>query len=296
MKDSEMSSSMFNELDDQFKESLDIEDDIEAEVRAYSTILAERQAEAIDNVKEEEMEELSSDEGSMDQKEIAKCMKSKTMEITKPMPWMERLDITSEAALNFSSAQEVHDDLKREVVFYDCALESVMLAKKLFEKENVPFSRPDDFFCEMVKGDEHMAKVKDRLVFESKKINAVEQRKSNQENKLRSKELKSRKLEAKASRKKEHFKNIEKWTSRESGGAIDDNDEEYMQQLFTKKNKTRKGADRKYGFGGKKGRYKDNSLGSKDLNDYNPSKGGMVKTGKRLGKRARDANKAKRKG
>ena len=41
---------------------------------------------------------------------------------------------------------------------------------------------------------EHMARVKDRLIFENKKIEAVQQRKSNREQKLRSKEAQANKV------------------------------------------------------------------------------------------------------
>jgi rRNA-processing protein EBP2 len=48
---------------------------------------------------------------------------------------------------------DVHDDLKREVAFYDGALESVILARERCADAGIPFARPDDFFAEMVKSD-----------------------------------------------------------------------------------------------------------------------------------------------
>ena len=48
---------------------------------------------------------------------------------------------------------DIHDDLKREVAFYDNALESVTLAREQCERSGIPFTRPDDFFAEMVKSD-----------------------------------------------------------------------------------------------------------------------------------------------
>ena len=48
---------------------------------------------------------------------------------------------------------DVHDDLKREVAFYNMALEAANMARKLCHDANVPFSRPEDFFAEMVKTD-----------------------------------------------------------------------------------------------------------------------------------------------
>jgi len=48
---------------------------------------------------------------------------------------------------------EVHDDLKREVAFYNLALEAVHAARQQCETLGMPFTRPEDFFAEMVKTD-----------------------------------------------------------------------------------------------------------------------------------------------
>ena len=48
---------------------------------------------------------------------------------------------------------DIHDDLKREVAFYDTALEAVHLARGECERAGIPFTRPDDFFAEMIKTD-----------------------------------------------------------------------------------------------------------------------------------------------
>lgn len=76
------------------------------------------------------------------------------------LPWAERFDVIPKTPLPFgengdpeSNPLDVHDDLKREVAFYKLALEGVHEARKLCKKAKVPFSRPDDFFAEMVKTD-----------------------------------------------------------------------------------------------------------------------------------------------
>ena len=58
---------------------------------------------------------------------------------------------------------DVNDDLTRELAFYKQALEAVKEGRKNLLAEGVPFSRPADYFAEMVKDDEHMEKVS--LVF-----------------------------------------------------------------------------------------------------------------------------------
>lgn len=80
-------------------------------------------------------------------------------------PWAETFDVVSSDPLPFDrklladdddAAQEVvdvHDDLKREVAFYDMALAAVARARQLCSAAKIPFSRPEDFFAEMVKTD-----------------------------------------------------------------------------------------------------------------------------------------------
>lgn len=152
---------------------------------------------------------------------------------------------------------------------------------------------------------DHMAKVKDKLIFENKKMEAVAQRKSNREQKLRAKESHSNKLVEKAKRKRDHFQQVEEWANsaaKNRGGALeDDADEAFLKQRGP--NKKREYADKKFGYGGKRGRFKQNDRESmNDTSGFNPRgnfAGGMKRTGKggagaggganRQGKRARDA-------
>lgn len=154
-----------------------------------------------------------------------------------------------------------------------------------------------------------MASVKDRLIFENKKIEAVAQRKSNKEQKLRAKESHANRLAEKAKRKRDHFQQVEDWANsaaKNRGGALrDDVDDYFLNNRYngTGPSKKRQNADKKFGFGGKKGRFKQNDRKSmNDMSGYNPRgnfAGGMKKTGSgsganRAGKRARDARRARR--
>ena len=162
---------------------------------------------------------------------------------------------------------------------------------------------------------DHMAKIKDRLIFENKKIEAVAQRKANREQKLRSKESHANKLAEKAKRKKDHLRQVEEWAKSAAsnrGGARDDGeDDAYLARMGGGRvSKKRQAADRKYGYGGKRGRFKQ--MDRKTLNDtssFNPRGNfggiGTKKTSagkksfsgagaKRHGKRARDASRARR--
>jgi len=159
-----------------------------------------------------------------------------------------------------------------------------------------------------------MAKVKDRLIFENKKIDAVAQRKANKEQKLRAKEAHANKLVEKAKRKREHFKSLDDWAqsaASKRGRFLNDDDDDFLESMGGKRqgpNKKRLAADKKYGFGGKRGRFKQNDRKSlNDMSGFNPRgnfPAGMKKTSKagagsgsgsnRKGKRARDAMRARR--
>ena len=158
-----------------------------------------------------------------------------------------------------------------------------------------------------------MAKVKDRLIYENKKMEAVAQRKSNKEQKLRSRESHANKLAEKAKRKKDPFRAVEEWAQTAAanrGGRLADRDD--METYFGNNNKRagpgsrkRQYADRKYGFGGKRGRFKQNDPKSlNDMSSFNRDGncGGMgtKKSSKkggsganRKGKRARDASRSR---
>ena len=64
--------------------------------------------------------------------------------------------------------------MNRELAFYSQSLSAVQEARNLLKAEGVPFTRPRDYFAEMVKADEHMAKIKAKLIDEaaSKKASA----------------------------------------------------------------------------------------------------------------------------
>lgn len=156
-----------------------------------------------------------------------------------------------------------------------------------------------------------MARIKDKLIFETKKMDAVAQRKSNKEQKLRSKEAIVNKQTEKAKRKRDHFKQVEEWAQSAAanrGKNMRDNDEVYLKSMGNegpKKSEKRKLADKKFGHGGKKGRFKQN-----DPRDFDSAKGFNTKgnfpgigtknsslkkknAAERKGKRARDASRGK---
>ena len=77
--------------------------------------------------------------------------------------WVESLVVTSAEPLQIDDPD---DDLKRELAFYNQALGAVRIAQQRFDRLGVPHVRPDDYFAEMVKSDNHMSKVKRRMLQE----------------------------------------------------------------------------------------------------------------------------------
>jgi len=76
------------------------------------------------------------------------------------LPWAETFCIVPATPLPFgdngdpeTNPLDIHDDLKREVAFYNSALEAVNEARLKCKKAGITFSRPEDFFAEMVKTD-----------------------------------------------------------------------------------------------------------------------------------------------
>jgi rRNA-processing protein EBP2 len=77
------------------------------------------------------------------------------------LPWAETFCVIPATPLPFgqkggdedSNPLDIHDDLKREVAFYNSAIEAVHDARVKCKEANIPFSRPEDFFAEMIKTD-----------------------------------------------------------------------------------------------------------------------------------------------
>ena len=56
-----------------------------------------------------------------------------------------------------------NDDLTRELEFYRIARTAALSARTLLKSESIPFTRPADYFAEMVKSDSHMERIKNKM-------------------------------------------------------------------------------------------------------------------------------------
>ncbi|KFY07541.1 hypothetical protein V492_07055 [Pseudogymnoascus sp. VKM F-4246] len=168
---------------------------------------------------------------------------------------------------------DVSDDLQRELAFYQQSLTAVKEARQLLKAEGAPFTRPTDFFAEMVKADEHMAKIKAKLVEAAAGKKASAEARKQRDLKKFGKQVQNAKLQE---RQKEKTKTMEKIKDlkrkRQDGDGPTATNESDMfdvaldeaasskpegRDRSEKRNKRNK-KDEKYGFGGKKRHAKSN--------------------------------------
>ncbi|KAK2971745.1 hypothetical protein RJ640_022884 [Escallonia rubra] len=218
--------------------------------------------------------------------------------------WLHKLSID----IHQEQEVDVNDDLNRELALYTQALEGTRQAFVKFESMGRPFLRPTDYYAEMVKSDNHMEKVKGRLLAEKRRIEEAEERRKARENKKMGKQVQAQKLKERAKQKKEEVESVKKWRKQrqQSGFSEKDGTMELAFEegnAFERSNKRRpgvapgdrsggkarqgvgkgkKGADKKrkgrdfkdskFGFGGKKGLKKQNTADTtNDLRGFNKS-------------------------
>lgn len=265
-------------------------------------------------------------------------MKQKLDEIKLNLPWIERLDMVNapaplapELALQMQeqevrrakqlqgnrklpqykpSEDPVLNDFRRENMFHRQAQGAVMDGINRLKKLGVATSRPEDYFAEMAKSDEHMQKVRENLM----KKQTIAQR-SEKVRQLRQQKKIAKQMQVEATLKKhaEKRKLMEEVKKYRKGVRKDldflDDKKKKPQSKHANRNMNPKGQLKmkmkaaKYGYGGKKRGSKWNTKSSSaDVSEYRrPQKPGEGRKGKggkgkqRLGKSRRTQMKAKRK-
>ena len=103
---------------------------------------------------------------------------------------------------------DVEDDLNRELSFYKQCLSAVKDARGRLKKEGVPFSRPADYFAEMVKSDEHMGKIKQKLIDVAAGKKAAAEARKQRDLKKFGKQVQVAKMQERAKEKKDTLEKI----------------------------------------------------------------------------------------
>jgi len=119
----------------------------------------------------------------------------------KEVPWVETLSLCTPKP----DIDDIHDDLKREASFQAQALTTVFKAHQNFEEFNIPYKRPIDYFAEMLKTDEHMSKIRKKLLEEQKGVEDGESRRKQRELKKFGKQVQTQKVLERQKKKKREF-------------------------------------------------------------------------------------------
>ncbi|TFY61862.1 hypothetical protein EVJ58_g4245 [Rhodofomes roseus] len=184
------------------------------------------------------------------------------------------------------------------LAFYKQALHSAQLAKSLAAKHNLPFTRPPDYFAEMVKSDAHMERIRQRLLDEGATIKRSEEKRKEREGKKYGKQVQMEKLQERERSKKDMEERL-KGLKRKRKGALDnpqgddDNFDVAVEDAISDRPAKRaKGAgpggkkiprqarDQKFGFGGPRKHSKQNTKSSTDSFDAGSAGRGKAKGGK----------------
>ncbi|KAI8342059.1 eukaryotic rRNA processing [Chlamydoabsidia padenii] len=208
----------------------------------------------------------------------------------KNLPWIETMEVTSSKAIEIKEDEHQDENMVRELAFYQQALEAARIARDKFKELGVPFTRPDDYYAEMLKSDEHMAKVRQRLLDEAARNKASEEAKRQRNLKKFGKKVQ---IQKQLDRQKEKAQTLDKIKllkrKRKDGSnetlTLDNDFDVALEGADTKRPKKdgktagkptkRQIKDTKYGFGGKRGKHhKSNTAeSSADVGGYR-KKGG----------------------
>ncbi|GME65645.1 rrna processing protein [Neofusicoccum parvum] len=228
---------------------------------------------------------------------------------TKKLPFSDHQAVTSDEAIEIA---DTNDDLGRELAFYQQALSAVKTARGALKKEGVPFSRPTDYFAEMVKSDEHMGKIKQKLIDEAAGKKAAAEARRQRDLKKFGKAVQVAKEQEKAKSKRETMEKINLLKRKRQGAdlekekeddlfdvALEDTAETERKEKLARKqgrggapNPKRAKKDAKYGFGGKKRFAKSNDANSSaDMKSFSVKKMKAGGAKQRPGKARRNARK-----
>ncbi|KAL8961262.1 MAG: hypothetical protein Q9193_002157 [Seirophora villosa] len=221
------------------------------------------------------------------------------------LPFSEHQIITSADPILIP---DVNDDLAHELVFHQQCLSAAKEAQVFLKKESVPFSRPPDYFAEMIKSDEHMGKIKQKMADEAAIKRAAAEARKQRDLKKFGKQVQVARLQERDKAKRETLEKINILKRKRKNTEVTNAEEKDMFDVAledasngggtSKRNRTSEGGrgpskrqqrDSRFGFGGKKRFAKSGDAAStSDLRGFSTRqmKGGK-KSPQRLGKSRR---------
>lgn len=209
------------------------------------------------------------------------------------LPWAKHSFVEHQSVVSPEKTElgikDIYDDTERELAFYKQGLDAVHQARATLLKLKVPFSRPLDYFAEMVKSDEHMDKLKTKLLKEAADQKASEDAKKQRQLKKFGKQVQHATLQERAKQKRDTLDKIKSLKKKRSSNEIS-NDDEFQIALEEataentkrqKPNGKRLAKDAKYGHGGKKRFLRKNDADSSaDIYNARSKKGKTARPGK----------------
>ncbi|XP_053178777.1 probable rRNA-processing protein EBP2 [Scomber japonicus] len=235
------------------------------------------------------------------------------------LPWVERLDMTNLPAEDIIAKAEgkvpsatngdvnAEDDFQREMFFYRQAQATVLAALPLLNKHGISTKRPEDYFAEMAKSDQHMQKIRKKLISKQAILEKSEKAKKLREQRKFGKKVQIEVIQKRQKEKKAMMTAVKKYQK----GMTDKLDflegdqkqkagkdsSQGPKKTVSKKgpNSKRKYKDQRFGFGGKKSGKKWNTKESH--NDVSSFRAKVANArGGKGGKKGKAGNKNKRPG
>ncbi|XP_063283213.1 probable rRNA-processing protein EBP2 [Pelobates fuscus] len=254
------------------------------------------------------------------------ALKQSLIDLKKDMPWLERLDVTTAPVSEIpehngemtpnSDNINAEDDFQREMCFYRQAQAAVLFALPRLHKLKVATKRPDDYFAEMAKSDQHMQKVRHKLQAKQTAMEKSEKAKQLRALRKYGKKVQTEVLQKRQKEKSAMMNQIKKYQKgfsdkldflegdqpQKKGG---ESGKAPLQKSKKGPNAKRRYKDEKFGFGGRKKGLKRNTKES--VNDvssfrsnvahgkgpHRPGKKGGKNANKRPGKKVRQKMKSK---
>ncbi|KAL5482909.1 EBP2_2 [Sanghuangporus weigelae] len=239
-----------------------------------------------------------------------------TIKLDPSLPWTETLAVTYPETINV----DVDDDLNRELAFYKQALHGATTARTLAAQHSLPFTRPADYFAEMVKSDAHMERIRQTLLDENALIKRSEAKRKEREGKKYGKQVQIEKIKERERSKKDMEERLRglkrKHKDALPSGSAQNDDEAFdvavedaiadrpskrpksssaSKQQNSKGKLSRKARDTKFGFGSGKGRRdKQNTRESTEKFDYAVGGKGKKVSTKGKGLKSKRPGKSKR--
>ena len=129
--------------------------------------------------------------------------------------WMETLLVKPRGP---TVVEDVGDKTERELVFVKQALEAAIDGCKMFHELDKPYRRPDDYYAEMIKSDEHMARIAQKLGEEKRRTEALEVARRQREMKKFGKQVQKEKEKEREERKEKAISAVKNWRKKHSQG------------------------------------------------------------------------------